>query len=178
MIFTSTPRSIARVMNVRRKLRCVNRGKESRLQAFASAFRASPIAKSRSFGPFPLHNFSTSGLSCGKTGIEKPVSVLRRCTMIRPAERSTWARVSALTSAWPNPARPMNSMKSPLCCASQLNLWPRMSATIALNCSKVGVSRIGLLRLRYLSPAAGFSAMILSLSAISSAVRITLVAAL
>jgi hypothetical protein len=49
----------------------------------------------------------------------------------------------------------MNSTKSPLCSASRFNLCERMSATIALNCSNVGVSRIGLLRLRYFSPAAG-----------------------
>ncbi|MEO8440635.1 MAG: hypothetical protein ABI540_10500 [Spartobacteria bacterium] len=54
----------------------------------------------------------------------------------------------------------MNSTKSPESLRSRSKGCDRMLATIAWNCSNVGVWRIGLLRFRYFNFAAGDSAMI------------------
>src|SRR5262249_9441218 len=66
--------------------------------------------------------------------------------MICPDAKSTSADVSEPASACPSPANPRNSKKSALSCASALTIWERTSAIIAVNCSNVGVSRIGLSR--------------------------------
>ena len=162
MTSISKPLSIARVMNILLRDRWVKFGKLKRRHAPVSAFFASEILKIRSLFDFPSHNLSSNGRTCGKIGMAKPVDVLCRNVIMRPASRSTSARVSEPASAWPSPASPRNSRKSALACASALNCCARTSPTIALNWSNVGVSRIGFSRFAERRWAGGELAMILS----------------
>jgi hypothetical protein len=120
------------------------------------------IPKTLSRLVFPSQSLSNSGRSCGKIGTTDPVEVLCLNVIIRPALRSTSLRRSERASACPSPASPRNSRKSALSFASGLNTCARTSAMIALNCSQVGVSRIGFSRLIYFRCAAGEPEIILS----------------
>ena len=89
--------------------------------------------------------FSNSGRNCGYSGIANPDLVLCRNVVICSRCQSMSSHVSADASACPNPASPINSTKSADSSAScPLNTCDRMLSTIAWNCSKVGVFRIGL----------------------------------
>ena len=82
------------------------------------------------------------------------------------------AHFNAAASAWPNPARPRNSMKSALSFAVSANFCARIFPTIAWKSASVGVNRIGFSCRRCFMPKTGERAIMPSPSAIVNMARI------